>query len=179
MSEHFVGKYEVELKFRVIDLTKLHNQLVAHNAIPFTSNNHEKDIYLEANGGDLADKQISMLLREMNPSGIRLWIVKGPGTERCEASNIEDVSKVQSMLATLGYHPAFTLEKQRSIYFVGQFHVTVDHLAGLGDFAEIAIMTDDATTLDRLKEECRYFATTLGLRAEQQESRSYRQLLGV
>lgn len=90
-------------------------------ATAFTLNNHEKDIYLDANGQDLADQQISMVLREMNPSGIRLWIVKGPGAERCEASNIEDVSKVQSMLATLGYHPAFTIEKQRSIYFVGSF----------------------------------------------------------
>ncbi|WP_038834877.1 class IV adenylate cyclase [Yersinia pseudotuberculosis] len=178
MSEHFVGKYEVELKFRVMDLTTLHEQLVAQKATAFTLNNHEKDIYLDANGQDLADQQISMVLREMNPLGIRLWIVKGPGAERCEASNIEDVSKVQSMLATLGYHPAFTIEKQRSIYFVGKFHITVDHLTGLGDFAEIAIMTDDATELDKLKAECRDFANTFGLQVDQQEPRSYRQLLG-
>ncbi|EPZ8123300.1 class IV adenylate cyclase [Yersinia enterocolitica] len=178
MSEHFVGKYEVELKFQVSDIAQLHKQLVRHKAIAFTVDNHEKDSYLEANGGDLAAKQISMVLREMNPSGIRLWIVKGPGTERCEATNIEDIDKVQSMLSTLGYQPAFTLEKRRSIYFVGKFHITVDNLAGLGDFAEIAIMTDDASVLDNLKAECRDLADRLGLLAEQQESRSYRQLLG-
>ncbi|MDA5543739.1 MULTISPECIES: class IV adenylate cyclase [Yersinia] len=178
MSEHFVGKYEVELKFQVSNLTQLHEQLAMHKAVPFTVNNHEKDIYLEANGGDLAAKQISMLLREMNPSGIRLWIVKGPGTERCEASNIEDIDKVKSMLSTLGYQPAFTLEKQRSIYFIGKFHVTVDSLAELGNFAEIAIMTDDFAALDNLKAECRELANGLGLLVEQQENRSYRQLLG-
>lgn len=178
MSEHFVGKYEVELKFQVSNLTQLHEQLTMHKAVPFTVNNHEKDIYLEANGGDLAAKQISMLLREMNPSGIRLWIVKGPGTERCEASNIEDIDKVKSMLSTLGYQPAFTLEKQRSIYFIGKFHVTVDSLAELGNFAEIAIMTDDFAALDNLKAECRELANGLGLLVEQQENRSYRQLLG-
>ncbi|AIN17268.1 CYTH domain protein [Yersinia rochesterensis] len=178
MSEHFVGKYEVELKFQVSNLTQLHEQLAIHKAVPFTVNNHEKDIYLEANGGDLAAKQISMLLREMNPSGIRLWIVKGPGTERCEASNIEDIDKVKSMLSTLGYQPAFTLEKQRSIYFIGKFHVTVDSLAELGNFAEIAIMTDDFAALDNLKAECRELANGLGLLVEQQENRSYRQLLG-
>lgn len=178
MSEHFVGKYEVELKFQVSDITQLHKQLVMHKAVAFTVDNHEKDIYLEANSGDLAAKQISMVLREMNPSGIRLWIVKGPGTECCEATHIEDIDKVQSMLSTLGYQPAFTLEKRRSIYFVGKFHVTVDALAGLGDFAEIAIMTDDATALNNLKAECQDLADRLGLLANQQESRSYRQLLG-
>ena len=82
------------------------------------------------------------------------------------------------MLSTLGYQPAFTVEKRRSIYFVGKFHVTVDNLARLGDFAEIAIMTDDATALNNLKAECQDLADRLGLLAEQQESRSYRQLLG-
>ncbi|CNL05883.1 class IV adenylate cyclase [Yersinia alsatica] len=178
MSEHFVGKYEVELKFHVSNIAQLHAQLALHQATAFTINNHEKDIYLEANCGDLAAKQISMVLREMHPSGIRLWIVKGPGTERCEASKIEDIGKVQSMLATLGYLPAFILEKQRSIYFVGKFHVTIDSLVGLGDFAEIAIMTDDATILDNLKTECWDLANKLGLLPAQQESRSYRQLLG-
>ncbi|MFL4555021.1 class IV adenylate cyclase [Yersinia kristensenii] len=178
MSEHFVGKYEVELKFQVSNINQLHERLTMYKAVPFTVNNHEKDIYLEANSDDLAAKQISMLLREMNPSGIRLWIVKGPGTERCEASNIEDIDKVKSMLSTLGYQPAFTLEKQRSIYFIGKFHVTVDSLAELGNFAEIAIMTDDFTALDNLKAECRELANVLGLLVEQQENRSYRQLLG-
>ncbi|WP_145553454.1 class IV adenylate cyclase [Yersinia bercovieri] len=178
MSEHFVGKYEVELKFHISNIGQLHEQLKIYQATPFTLNNHEKDIYLEANGGDLAVNQISMVLREMNPSGIRLWIVKGPGTERCEASNIEDIDKVKSMLGTLGYQPAFTLEKQRSIYFIGRFHVTLDNLVGLGDFAEIAIMTDDAAALNSLETECRHLADKLGLLPEQQEHRSYRQLLG-
>ncbi|CQD38557.1 class IV adenylate cyclase [Yersinia mollaretii] len=178
MGEHFVGKYEVELKFHISDIDSIHEQLRIYQAIPFTLNNHEKDIYLEANGGDLAANKISMVLREMSPSGIRLWIVKGPETERCEASNIDDIDKVKSMLGTLGYQPAFTLEKQRSIYFIGKFHVTIDNLAGLGHFAEIAIMTDDATALNSLESECRYLADKLGLLPEQQEHRSYRQLLG-
>lgn len=66
MSEHFIGKYEVELKFQVSDIAQLHKQLAMHGAIAFVVNNHEKDTYLEANSGDLADKQISMVLREMN-----------------------------------------------------------------------------------------------------------------
>ncbi|CNK05371.1 adenylate cyclase 2 [Yersinia mollaretii] len=178
MSEHFVGKYEVELKFHISDIDSIHEQLKIQQATPFTLNNNEKDIYLEANGGDLAANKISMVLREMNPSGIRLWIVKGPGTERCEASNIEDIDKVKSMLGTLGYQPAFTLEKQRSIYFIDKFHVTIDSLVGLGHFAEIAIMTDDATALNSLESECRHLADKLGLLPAQQEYRSYRQLLG-
>ena len=63
MSEHFVGKYEVELKFHVSNISHLHEQLAIQKATPFAINNYEKDIYLEANSGYLAAKKISMVLR--------------------------------------------------------------------------------------------------------------------
>ncbi|CND96763.1 class IV adenylate cyclase [Yersinia nurmii] len=178
MSEHFVGKYEVELKFRVQNIRNLLTQIEIQDAEIFALNNHEKDCYMDTCDGALARQSISMILREMKPSGIRLWIVKGPGSERCEASRVEDLDKISSMLVTLGYQPIFTLEKNRSIYFIDQFHITVDHLESVGDFAEIAVMTDDPNELAELKLQCNLFASTLGLTADMLEPRSYRQLLG-
>ncbi len=64
----------------------------------------------------------------------------------------------------------------RSIYFVGPFHVTLDHLAGLGDFAELAIMTDDETLLPDYRQQLLSLAARLGLNPERLESRSYRTL---
>ncbi len=55
---------------------------------------------------------------------------------------------------------------------------TIDSLVGLGDFAEIAIMTDDAAATNELEIECWQLANKLGLLPEKQEHRSYRQLLG-
>ncbi|MCK8584217.1 class IV adenylate cyclase [Yersinia ruckeri] len=178
MSEHFVGQYEVELKYRVNNADNLLARLAACNAEIFTFENHEKDCYLEVSDDHLAQQNISMILREMNPSGIRLWIIKGPEADRCEASRVEDLAKVQSMLSTLGYQPAFTIEKIRSIYFLDKFHITFDRLTSLGNFAEIAVMTDNLNELAKLKQECTLFAARLGLIPEAVEPRSYRQLLG-
>lgn len=178
MTEHFVGKYEVEFKFRVETHEALLKSLLSQGAEEFVSNNREQDTYFERENGILAGQSLSMSVRSMDPSGIKLWIVKGPGSDRCEAVKIESVEKTCSMLETLGYHRAFTLEKTRSIYFLGQFHITLDVVAGLGCFAEIAVMTDEQEQLDELKSECLQLASRLGLESTGLEPRSYRQLLG-
>lgn len=80
------------------------------------------------------------------------------------------------MVRTLGYQPVLTIDKRRSIYFLGAFHVTVDHLAGVGDFAELAIMTDDETALPAYRAQLLALASRLGLAPEMRETRSYRTL---
>ncbi|HGY1043944.1 TPA: CYTH domain-containing protein, partial [Aeromonas salmonicida subsp. salmonicida] len=56
----------------------------------------------------------------------------------------------------------------------GPFHVTLDHLDGLGDFAELAIMTDDEDRLEEYRAELEHLAIKLGLK--QREYRSYKEL---
>ena len=178
MAEHFVGKYEAEYKFRVETHESLRQSLIALGAREFVGNNREQDTYFEREGDILAEQKISMSVRSMKPSGIKLWIVKGPGEDRCEAVNIESVEKTCSMLETLGYRVAFKLEKIRSIYFLEQFHITLDVVSGLGCFAEIAVMTDELGQLDSLKAQCLELGSRLGLDRADIEPKSYRQLLG-
>ncbi len=178
MTDHFKGKYEAELKFRISDPAPIRARLEALHAEPFLLDNHEVDHYFESPSATLGNQHVSMCLREMQPSGIRLWIVKGPGPSQCEAVNISDCDKAAVMLETLGFHPYFRMEKTRSIYFCRQFHVTLDHLPSLGHFAEVAVMTDDADQLRLLYQQLAQFARELGLREQNQEKRSYRQLLG-
>jgi len=178
MTEHFIGKYEVEYKYRIKTHDILLQRLISLGASEFVVNNREQDTYFEIAGNTLAQQQISMSVRSMEPSGIKLWIVKGPGDERCEAVKIESVEKTHSMLRTLGYQAAFKIEKQRSIYFYEQFHITLDVVSGLGCFAEIAVMTDDVGQLDELKSLCLELGVKLGLNTTDIEPKSYRQLLG-
>lgn len=178
MSEHFVGKYEVEYKYRVESHQSVLATLQALGASVFVEQNRERDIYFERGDKELAQQGVSMSVRVMKPSGIKLWIVKGPGNDRCEAVNVESVSKTCSMLETLGYHPAFTIEKSRSIYFLEQFHVTLDVVSELGCFVEIAVMTDEAELLEPLKEQCLQLSEKLGLGSDALEVNSYRALLG-
>lgn len=110
----------------------------------------------------------------MEPSGIKLWIVKGPEEDCCQATNITDANNARQMLNTLGYDVVLKLNKIRSIYFVDKFHITVDHLHGLGEFAEFAIMTDDAGLLEGYRTELIGLASKFGLTDTELEHKSYR-----
>lgn len=178
METHFAGRYEVEVKFRMASPAALLQKLIGSNAECFVNGNYEHDTYFEMENNRLDQRRISMVLRQMRPSGINLWIIKGPGIDRCEAVRLESYEKAQSMLQTLGYLTAFEIIKTRSIYFLEQFHITVDNISGLGDFAEISVMTDDPKQLATLRTLCLNCAENLGLPLDDIESRSYRQLLG-
>ncbi len=67
-------------------------------------------------------------------------------------------------------------EKTRSIYFIGEFHITVDSLAGIGDFAEFAIMTDDESMLGSYKIELEALAKKFGLTRAALQTKSYKQI---
>lgn len=178
MIEHFIGKYEVELKFRIQDIAIFRDILFEHHPEAFIFENKEHDVYYDDVNGGLQKQDISMVLRRMEPSGIKLWIVKGPGADRCEAVNIESFEKSDSMLYTLGYRAIYEVDKTRSVYFLDIFHITLDYIESLGHFVEISIMTNDETQLNFLREQCIECALRLGLSMDNIETHSYRQLLG-
>ncbi|MFM5843759.1 MULTISPECIES: class IV adenylate cyclase [Aeromonas] len=174
ITTHFQGRFEVEFKYRLADRAAFLRALAALGPEVMVEADHEQDCYFDTADGALAREGKSLVIRTMHGAGIRLWIVKGPGPDRCEAVNITDADKAASMVCTLGYRPVLTIDKRRSIYFLGPFHVTLDSLAGLGDFAELAIMTDNEERLEEYRNALQELATTLNLK--QREYRSYREL---
>ncbi|MGX9462829.1 class IV adenylate cyclase [Shewanella sp. A14] len=176
-SAHFNGKYEVELKYRLqskaVFLQKL--STIPHEIM--LEDNIESDWYFDTVDQQLEAQNKSVCVREMEPSGIKLWIVKGPEFDRCEATNITDASSARSMLATMGYQVCLKANKIRSIYFIGQYHVTLDYLEGIGSFTEFAIMTDDESMLATYKIELESLASQFGLGCADLETKSYRMLL--
>lgn len=179
MGQHFQGKYEVELKFRLNESCSKQQLLERLNAMEHEcmfADNQEDDCYFDTPDGQLDAADKSLCIREMQPSNNLLWILKGPGTDCCEAVNISDAARARSMLSAMGYVPVQRLQKRRSIYFIGKWHMTLDSLAGLGDFAELAIMTDDSDKLEQLRSELWQLAARFGLTQAMLESRSYRQL---
>ncbi|ABV35661.1 putative adenylate cyclase CyaB [Shewanella sediminis HAW-EB3] len=176
MTDHFKGRYEVELKYRLTSRAQFLSRLKAMNPEIMLEDNLEHDSYFDLPGGELKGENKSVCIRNMQPSGIKLWIVKGPEADRCEAVNITDDEKACSMLQTMGFKRVLEMKKTRSIYFLGEFHATLDHLEGIGDFAELAIMTDDEHRLEKYREQLLELAATLGLDSTQLETRSYREL---
>ncbi len=176
MSEHFEGQFEVELKYKLKSKSQFLTILNSMTYEVMLEDNLESDCYFDTPEQVLLDENKSLCIREMEPSGIKLWIVKGPGADRCEATNITDANKAKSMLKTMGYHVVLAMKKTRSIYFVGKFHITVDNLNGLGDFAEFAIMTDDESLLEKYRSELVILASKFGLSSTDLEHRSYRKI---
>ncbi|WP_051303454.1 class IV adenylate cyclase [Psychromonas aquimarina] len=176
MDTHFQGKFEVELKYRINCRESFLSALEQMNPEVMLENNLEHDCYFDSNLHRLSSDNKSVCIREMQPSGIMLWIVKGPQKDRCEALNITDVAKAKSMLTTMGFEAVLEMKKKRSIYFLGKYHVTLDHLENIGHFAEFAIMTDDQSMLEEYKQQLLQLAQKFGLGEQQQEFKSYRQL---
>ncbi|UXI02622.1 class IV adenylate cyclase [Photobacterium sp. TY1-4] len=173
---HFEGKYEVELKYRLPSKANFMATLDQLEHEVMLVENTEQDHYFDLPDHSLALGNKSVCIRRMMPSGIQLWIVKGPEKDRCEAVNISDCDKAESMLTTMGYQCVLKMHKTRSIYFIDEFHITVDQLDGIGDFAEFAIMTDDESRLDDYQQQLTQLASQFGLAAQHLEHRSYREL---
>ncbi|MRI35193.1 class IV adenylate cyclase [Endozoicomonas sp. OPT23] len=176
MFEHFKGKYEVELKFRLESLESFRDRLMAMAPEIMLEDNIESDWYFESGQSGLANQEKSLSIREMQPADIKLWIVKGPGPDRCEAVEINNIAIAKNMLATMNYRQSLTVQKVRSIYFLGEYHVTIDQLEGIGEFAEVAVMTDDVGKLDGYRRDLHALANQLGLKEELLETRSYREI---
>lgn len=176
INAHFNGKFEVELKYRLTDREAFWARLSTKSPEVMLEDNLEHDCYFDSPSVSLAAEHKSLCIREMQPSGIMLWIVKGPEKDRCEAVNITDANKAKSMLRTLGYQCVLEIKKRRSVYFLGEFHLTLDWLEGLGDFAELAIMTNDEAKLPIYEAQLLALAAELGLEESQRELLSYKQL---
>jgi adenylate cyclase class 2 len=106
-----------------------------------------------------------------------LWFVKGPAPDECIATDMEDSGKALAMLAALGCVEIDRVEKDRDIWFLGDFHLTLDRLPGLGNFVELAVMTDDETSLAGWARRIEALAADLGLSAEMLQTISYRAML--
>ncbi len=130
---HFQGRFEVEFKYQLTDRPAFLKALLALNPEIMLEDNLEQDRYFDTPDDALAQAGKSLAIRTMQPSGIQLWIVKGPEKDRCEAVTINDANKAVSMLLTMNYRQILEITKRRSIYFIGPFHVTLDHLAEIGD----------------------------------------------
>lgn len=178
-GDHFAGRFEVERKYAVDDLATLRKRILAMGAVPFTLGNHETDLFYDAVDARLAADGRQQVLRHMQPSGRVLWMVKGPGPDECVAMDLADFAKARLMLEALGYRETGRLEKQRDIYFLGAFHLTLDRLPTLGAFVEIAVMSDDETALAGWRREIDALAGRLELPAASLQSRSYREMLRV
>ena len=70
------------------------------------------------------------------------------------------------------------VKKQRKIYFIENVKFHFDKLAQLGEFLEVeAIDSNDSIGIDKLKEQCNYYAKFFNIREEDYLSESYSDMI--
>lgn len=178
-GDHFVGRYEVEFKYRVEGLGDIRARLETLGATPFALGNVETDTFLDLEDSRLTHNGQSHVLRHMRPSDRVLWISKGPAKDECVAMDLPDLAKVAEMLRSLGFVEQQTIRKRRDIYFLDRCHVTLDDVDQLGTFVEVAAMSDDEAALPALRKVLLAEIGRLGLAEADRIHRSYREMLSA
>ncbi len=178
-GDHFTGRFEVERKYKVPDLAVIRARLDAASAKPFMRDNVETDFFYDTPDGALSAAGKQLVLRAMEPSGRVLWFVKGPSADECVSTDLPDLAAAQQLLASLGYGETDRLSKARDMYFLEDFHVTLDLVSPFGAFVEVAVMTDDADTLKNWAIKVEAMAETLDLTADMLVTQSYREMMAT
>jgi adenylate cyclase class 2 len=131
---------EVEIKFLVSDPQALRQKLRQLRFREVTPSSHEINTLYDLPGQKLRRKGELLRLRNYGGKWKLTHKAKGiPGKHKSRGeleTVVSDGEKMDAILRTLGYSPAFVYEKFRAEWSGGEGHVVLDHTP-LGDLAEI------------------------------------------
>jgi predicted adenylyl cyclase CyaB len=171
---------EIELRYEVLDATKLANFLAP---LQFLHTKHVIDIYLDTPDIILYRQGIFARVRNGKKLDIKFnrACLNDPTLRRqdyCEEHSFalpfekKDLTRLNELLISLDMQPTTTadfesfkkinnigthyiIDKVRSSYQSKQFTIAVDEIAGLGTFLEIELMAKNTDNLDVVKNEMR------------------------
>jgi adenylate cyclase class 2 len=133
---------EIEIKFRVPDLSALTSRLQAIGLKQITPRTHEMNTLFDLPGRPLRAKGDLLRLRKYGETWLlthkaRSTNEDGPHKIRVETeTRVADGEKMQAILIALQFQPVFRYEKFRAEWSGEQGHIVVDETP-IGNFAEI------------------------------------------
>ena len=162
---------EVEIKFRIEDVSALTAALQSAGFRLITPRTHEMNTLYDLPGGNLRQRGALIRVRQYGPKWTLTYKDKsGPQSERHKSRRevetvVENGPAMAEILEALGYQPSFRYEKYRSEWSDGSGHVVIDETP-IGHFGEIEGQPDwiDST------------ARRLNLSPEQYLKQSYAEL---
>ncbi|WP_336022005.1 class IV adenylate cyclase [Halobellus salinisoli] len=92
---------------------------------------------------------------------------------------VGDGDTAEAIFDGLGFEPAAVVEKEREFFDLDGYTVTLDRVAGLGEFIEVEAEADDSADVERLREGVFDVIRRLGLDPDDQIRTSYLGLLLV
>jgi adenylate cyclase class 2 len=131
---------EIEIKFRVTNLSGLRRRLRAAGFHEVTRRTYESNTLYDLPGQPLRRRGELLRLRKYGKEWVLTHKAKGKTGRhkmRIETeTKVSDGTRMAAILLALGYRPAFRYEKFRAQWSDGQGHVVLDQTP-IGDFGEI------------------------------------------
>jgi adenylate cyclase, class 2 len=176
---------EIEAKYPVSELQSLETRLQGLGALPVEERT-DADHYFNAPDRDFAQTDEAFRVRRIGKRNFLTY--KGPKIDRQTKTRREievafadgdaAAEDLQRLLVQLGYSPVAVVHKKRRVYEMTrdgfEMHFCLDEVQGVGTYAEIEIMAEEAK-LEAAKAVLQQAAAELDL--TETERRSYLQLL--
>ncbi|MFB6081985.1 MAG: class IV adenylate cyclase [Halanaeroarchaeum sp.] len=176
--------YEVEVKVRA-DHDRVRAALAASDA-SLLGTVRQVDTYYDAPHRDFAATDEALRIRREVTEGVETTTVvtyKGPLVEAESKTReeietpIDSVEEVDAILSALGFEVASTVEKERERWSLEDYHVTLDDVAGLGEFVEVEATAEAEADIVSVREGALDLLRSLGLDPDAQIGTSYLGLL--
>ncbi|WP_049934550.1 class IV adenylate cyclase [Halalkalicoccus jeotgali] len=174
--------YEVEMKVRA-DHERVRAALndrgaTARDAVT------QRDTYYDAPTRSFAETDEALRIRRETRKDTERAVLtyKGPlvgensKTREEHETGVEDGEIVGSILDSLGFVPVETVEKDREHFSLGEYVVTLDSIAGLGEFVEVETEVPEAE-IDSARDGVARTVESLGLDPAAEIQTSYLELL--
>ncbi|MFB6359692.1 MAG: class IV adenylate cyclase [Halobacteriales archaeon] len=170
--------YEVEVKVRA-DLERVRRRLESLDA-DFRGTTEQVDTYFDHPARALAETDEALRIRRSD--GDATLTYKGPKVDERSKTReelqtpIDDPWSATQLLEALGFEPVADVEKRRERFAIDGVTVTLDCVAGVGEFVE-AERGGERVELDELRTEVKAVLERVGLDPAEQVRRSYLELL--
>ncbi len=137
---------EVEVKASVKDFTDVKKNLIKIGAIKI-KNEHQRDVYYNAPHKDFVETDEALRIREIPENGENKVILTYKGAKMDDVSKtrkeieveVFDAENMGLILENLDFRSAATVKKDRDIYHLDEFIITLDTVYKVGTFVEIEI----------------------------------------
>ena len=131
---------ELEVKFYIADLSQVEQRLIALGAILVQPRTFEINLRFDTPEMTLAQRYQVLRLRQDTAARMTFKgpasAVKGVRLRKEIEFVVEDFETARAFLEALGYRVSMIYEKYRSVYDLGQVHITLDELP-YGAFVEV------------------------------------------
>lgn len=169
MGQHI----NIEIKARCADLALVKTRLEALEA-RFVGTDHQIDTYFESPNGRLKLRQGTI------ENSLIFYNRQQQAAPKQSDVHLYHPSDTESLKAVLQHALSIkvVVDKQRSIYFIGNVKFHLDEVTDLGQFVEIEAIDKDGTIgLEELHRQCKHYMKVLGIMPTDLIEESYSDLL--